>query len=506
MLTVVLLHSCNPISERKQPPPSLERLASMNLKLDGEKLADVYCGSCHLKPEPELLDKKTWKNKVLPDMRKRMGLLLPEDFGQPLPEDMGFPKGVYSATPLIKVADWEKILTYYIVNSPDSPLPQSSKELPSIGIPGFVVSRPEFPNIKSTLTTMIRVESESGNLWIGDRLNRVYVLDSKNGFKIKDSILTDVAPVDIFWHADRSFDLLTMGVMDPSNDSLGVISRFWKEGQIWHNEELLSRLIRPVHFAIADWNGDGLQDKAVSQFGDHVGKMSVFLTSSSDPKEVILSAEPGARRAMAVDFDGDGDLDVLGLMAQAREGVYVWLNQGENQFKKVTLLTFSPVFGVSDFKYEDINGDGHKDIIIVNGDNADLSIIPKNYHGVRVYLNNGSNEFKESWFYPLHGASSIEIADFDGDEDLDLFVLAFYPEGSQESTQDLVYFRQKSTGGFDPFILNQNFDTGMMTLTSGDIDGDGDLDVFIGSFEFEDLFNGATKHWKPFIFLENRTN
>lgn len=506
LIVAVLSFSCNPISERKQPPPSLERLASMDLKLDGKKMADAYCGACHLKPEPEVLDKKTWKEKVLPDMRKRMGLLLPEDFGQPLPVDMGIPKGVYSVIPLIKKEDWEKIFGYYMENAPDSPLPQAKKALPTKGIPGFAVSRPTFQTIKSNLTTMIRVEPESGNLWVGDRLNRVYVFHSKNGFQLKDSIHTDTAPVDIYWNADKSIDLLTMVKMDPTSDSVGVLSRYWKDAQSWKSKKLMSKLIRPVNLAVADWNGDGELDRVVSQFGDHFGKMSIYLSGASDPKEVILRAEPGARKAIAVDFDGDGDLDVIGLMAQAKEGVYVWLNQGENKFKEKVLLSFSPVFGVSDFRFEDVNRDGHKDIIVVNGDNADLSIVPKNYHGVRVYLNDGANEFEESWFYPLHGATGIESADFDGDGDLDLFVLSFFPDGSQVPRQDLVYFRQNSTGGFDPFVLNQNFDTRWMTLASGDIDGDGDADVFVGAFDFEDLFKGATKPWKPFIYLENQMN
>ncbi|MEB2774514.1 VCBS repeat-containing protein [Algoriphagus sp. D3-2-R+10] len=506
IFVAVILDSCSPISERKQPPPSLELLASMDLNLSGEQLANAYCASCHVKPEPEILDKNTWQEKVLPDMRKRMGLYLPDDFGQALPEDLGVPPGVYSKVQLIRGKDWEKILAYYLENAPDSPLPQQKKAVLIKGIPGFQISQPEFQRTKGNLSTMLHVNPQSGELWLGDRLKVIYILDPKNGFQIKDSIPTEVAPVDINWNEDGTFDLLTMGRMDPSNDTLGKVSEFWNEAGTWKSKELLTDLIRPVNLAVADWDGDGEQDRVVSQFGNHFGKMSIYLSGPSGESEVILSSEPGARRAIAVDFDKDGDLDVLGLMAQSKEGIYAWLNEGASQFKEKAILQFQPAFGSSDFRFVDVNGDGHKDIIVVNGDNADLSQVLKNFHGVHIYLNDGENEFEESWFYPMHGASGIEIADFDGDGDQDFFVLSFFPDDSQKPKQNLVYFRQNEKGEFDPFILSETVEGNWLTITSGDADLDGDIDVMVGAFEFDDLYKGATKPWRPFIYLENKLN
>ncbi len=496
--------ACNPISERKQPPPSLGQLAKTDLNLSGEQLANAYCGNCHIKPEPQVLDKETWEKSVLPDMRKRLGLYLAEDFGNPLPQDMGIPDGVYSQVPLIKEENWVKLVTYYLENAPEEPLPQREKELPKKGIPGFEVSQPEYPFPFPNLTTLLKIHPETGKLWLGHRFQKVFILDSESSFTLEDSISVGTAPVDIRWNEDQTVDILSMGLMDPSNDSLGAVGRFTNKGGRWDSVDLLTGLVRPVHMEFGDWNSDGVEDYVISGFGDHLGKLSLFLSGDSGHKEVVLKAKPGARRTVAVDFDGDGKLDVLGLMTQAEEGIFVWINQGDGTFRERNLIKFHPAFGSSDFRYEDINGDGFKDIVLVNGDNADLSIVLKNYHGVRVFLNNGKGTFSEEWFYPLYGASGIEVADFNGDGRLDFFVLAFFPDQEQHPKQDLVYFRQNSKGGFDPFVMKQDFDSHWLTMTSGDLDRDGDLDLIVGAFEFDDLYGRGVRPWRPFIVLENK--
>src|SRR5271154_2669388 len=41
---------------------------------DGEALAKIYCGSCHLVPSPAKLDKNSWLTGVLPQMGLRLGV------------------------------------------------------------------------------------------------------------------------------------------------------------------------------------------------------------------------------------------------------------------------------------------------------------------------------------------------------------------------------------------------------------------------------------------------
>ncbi|RIW17304.1 VCBS repeat-containing protein [Algoriphagus lacus] len=500
----LLLWSCGPISERKQPPPNLQQLAQSDLDLSGEQLANGYCAACHLKPEPEILDKLTWQTKVLPDMRKRMGLYLEEDFGTALPEDEGVPPGIYSKAQLISRENWQKLETYYLENAPEKPLPQAKSETPKVGIPGFELEIPEFPFVRSSLTTMLRVHPKSGNLWVGHRFRALYVLDSKKKFSQIDSISTPVAPVEIRWKSDESFDLLSMGLMDPANDSLGVLSTYSTSDKTNWNFSVQEKLIRPAHVEFAEWNGDGTEDYLISHFGNHVGKLSLYLSKSGAFEEVILKKDPGARRTIAIDFDQDGDQDILALMTQAKESVILFENEGGGKFQERVLLAFHPAFGSSDFRYQDMTGDGLPDLILVNGDNADQSQILKYYHGVRIFKNTGEGEFEESWFYPMHGASGLEVGDFDLDGDMDLVSISFFPDKNQQPKQDLIYFRQSSSGKFEPHILANSPGFHWLTISQGDVDLDGDQDLLIGTFAFDQLYKPPTDTWKPFVILRNR--
>jgi hypothetical protein len=103
----------------------------------------------------------------------------------------------------------------------------------------------------------------------------------------------------------------------------------------------------------------------------------------------------------------------------------------------------------------------------------------------------------------MHGASGLELDDFDGDGDLDLFVIAFFPDPNQSLREELIYFRQESYGDFSPFVLGRGIDSNLLTMTKGDLDLDGDQDLVIGTFQFNDLYKGTVNNWKPFIVLKN---
>jgi hypothetical protein len=225
---------------------------------------------------------------------------------------------------------------------------------------------------------------------------------------------------------------------------------------------------------------DGKEDAIVCGFGNNTGKLAWY-SDSKVSGEHILSNMPGARKVEIGDFNKDGRPDIMVLMTQAWEGITIWYNQGKGKFKEKKILRFSPVFGASYFELEDFNKDGFPDILLTNGDNWDYSRISKNYHGVRIYLNDGKFNFKEKWFFPLYGTSKAMARDFDNDGDLDIAAISFY-NTLEDPSNGFVYFSNEGNFTFRPSSLSAGALGKWLTMEAGDFDHDGDIDIVLGSY------------------------
>ncbi|MGV3641525.1 MAG: FG-GAP repeat domain-containing protein, partial [Adhaeribacter sp.] len=245
---------------------------------------------------------------------------------------------------------------------------------------------------------------------------------------------------------------------------------------------VLTKRKRPVQMAEADLDEDGLPDLVLAEHGHHTGKVSWYKNMGSGRyEERLLKAGPGARQVIVRDFNGDQKPDVLVLVGQGQEGVYLLLNQGRGRFSELTLLRFPPVYGSSYLETGDFNGDGFTDLVYANGDNADFSFSLKAYHGLRIYLNDGKNNFKEAWFFPLHGATKVLPQDFDQDGDLDLAAIAFFPDFSRQPSESFVYLENKGGLRFEGATFAGSGTGHWLTLDAGDLDQDGDSDLVLGS-------------------------
>ncbi|AUD03233.1 FG-GAP repeat domain-containing protein [Spirosoma pollinicola] len=494
--------------------PDRKKAETSDSTAAGKQLAVRYCSSCHLFPEPELLDRKTWVTGVLPNMGMRLGIKQP---GQdtlrarsPEEEKAVSQLNIYPNTPALSKADWEKIVSYYERTAPEEPLPQKSYSPVTNHLSLFKVKELALSDNPVPQTTMLKYDRNTAQLYVGDARNTVYVLDGKlqqDGTSRKDSWLVDTPPTDMDFPKNAAPRVLTVGVFSPSDQQLGRLMTLERSAKAGSVPVDIRELPRPVQFASGDLNADGKEDVVICGFGNNAGKL--FWYDGFEPaKEHVLKAFPGARKVEIADFNGDKKLDIMVLMAQAREEISIFYNQGNGKFNEKTVLRFSPLFGSSYFELADFNKDGFPDILLANGDNWDYSAINKNYHGVRIYLNDRKNNFKEAWFYPMYGASKAVARDFDNDGDLDIAATSFYSSLAQPE-QGFIYLVNEGKLTFKPFSTPEAAYGKWLTMEAADFDQDGDIDIVLGSYFHtvgemtQLLFKGITS-FPQLLVLENQ--
>jgi hypothetical protein len=452
-----------------------------------ERLAHQACSSCHLFPEPELLDKKSWENGVFPQMAFRMGVDY-SALSELSEDDQPEVTKTLPPNPMVSKDEWEAIKRYYLNKAPDS-LPAEVKSITT----QLAQFNPE-PRVfgEFPLLTFVKTDTSEKKIYAGSRMNKLYRLNSN--LMPEDSFELSSPPSHmLFTKPDPVVSL--MGIMDPNDQAKGNISILKLKSKT--GIRIIDSLKRPVNFEIKDLNKDGIDDIVVCAFGNYSGALLAYQgVGNGKYEKIYLQNLPGARRIIIRDFDNNGMDDILALMTQGDERIILLLNQGNFNFRISTLLRFPPVYGSSYFDVADFNNDGKFDILYTNGDNADYSMIPKPYHGVRVYLNSGSNDFKESWFYNMHGATQAAARDFDGDGDLDIAAISFFPDFIKHPEQGFIYFENKD-GKYIPQITDLGSKGRWLTMEAEDIDYDGDCDLVLAALDFNDRVPaGLLDSWK----------
>jgi hypothetical protein len=140
----------------------------------------------------------------------------------------------------------------------------------------------------------------------------------------------------------------------------------------------------------------------------------------------------------------------------------------------------NPDFGSSWITVVDLNRDGNVDIVYSNGDAFDYA--PTNsrpWHGVQWLENKGNMQFDFHRIADLSGASSPQVADIDGDGNLDIVVVSAYNNWSDPSARSLVWLQNNGRMQFTMHDIASS-PTHLITLAIGDLDGDGKPDLVTG--------------------------
>lgn len=227
----------------------------------------------------------------------------------------------------------------------------------------------------------------------------------------------------------------------------------------------------------ADIDGDGIIDLVVTQNGREssdgadAGKV-VWYRGVGDgtfaAAETIASGLQNPYESEAIDFDGDGDIDVLTVATWDANKVTLSENDGTGNFTTHELAVGAAA--ALSIAVADVNGDGRLDI--VTGGSATLVDGLSSGSTISIGLNNGDGTFAEQTVaagsYP--SVWDVEIADMDGDGDLDII-------GVNPNTSSIYILSNDGTGTFGEAVEVVGGDATRIDVAVGDVDGDGDIDI-----------------------------
>lgn len=448
------------------------------------QLYSTHCASCHLLPEINHLPKHIWEKGVLPEMAARMGLLYEDNdpyMGLTFKEQGArMQSGIYPLQPSISKKDWEELSNYIISMAPDS-LTGNILKKPRQELTQFKVNEIDIDGGKGTYVSFLDYDENDQSIIAADLSGNVKKIDAKTS-NIKQLAHAGQPITSYIKKVNYSY-LTVVGYLNPSEIPRGYL----QVGDSTSSEILPFTLHRPVHTLVHDFNLDGTDEIVICEFGHLTGALSLFVRNDGlhYSKEVLLNA-PGTLRTVARDMNADNKMDLVVLTSQGREGVTIFYQTENLKFIPETVLEFSPVYGSSWFELLDFDGDGYDDIITANGDNGDKSYVAKPYHGIRIYINNGKNVFEETYFYPLNGATRLIAEDFDLDGDIDMAVLATFPDYENSPNSSFIYLENKDSEIFefqDTTFKGVNLGRWLL-MDSGDFDQDGDTDIVLSSFTY----------------------
>lgn len=185
-----------------------------------------------------------------------------------------------------------------------------------------------------------------------------------------------------------------------------------------------------------------------------------------------------------VDIDGDSDLD---LVMVGQNGFYrlaktmVYFNDGTGNFSSFIINPFIPVY-TSSMDIADVDGDSDLDVLITGRDT--ISLLPAS---ARLYLNDGTGQFilDTNNIFLKADKGDVVFDDFDNDGDQDVVL-------SSVDTNKIILYKNN---GFGVFSIDTSIHFGLGTstnLSSGDYNNDGFSDIIISG---ELLYSYFTRYF-----------
>jgi hypothetical protein len=217
----------------------------------------------------------------------------------------------------------------------------------------------------------------------------------------------------------------------------------------------------PTSVATEDFNGDGNQDLAVTNWGNS-NSVSVLLGNGNGAFQptVNYAAGNGPYFVAVGEFNGDNKVDLAVAnfrYSDVESTVSILLGNGDGTFG--TPQNFRVGSQPDSLAVADFNGDQKSDLAVGDFSSGRVSIL----------VGNGDGTFQNLENYGAGSPSSIVVADFNGDTHLDLAVAAGSLVGLLSGMGDATF----GQGVFYPAAEDLN------SAVAGDFNGDGQPDLAI---------------------------
>ena len=449
----------------------------------------AFCGDCHAYPDPKTFPRHAWVKEVL------QGFQLYEESGR---TDLEVP---------VK----EQVVAYYQQLAPEH---LTVPKPPAESSPGNVVFRLRPAQRGSGNYPLGGEPSGISHLnWLQLGLSfdpELVACDMVRGDVLlfrperDDMYYRSIAQLRNPAHSEQ-LDLDSDGLMDlviadlgipqPSNEQLGRVvwlRRTEVEPPKFELVVLADGLGRVADVQAADFNGDTKIDLVVAEFGwRKVGRILLLINESGPGKTQkfktrVVDSRHGAIHVPPVDLNGDGHIDFVALISQEHETVVAFLNQGNGTFRPETIFSANnPSFGSSGIELTDLDQDGDIDVLYANGDSFDTGEL-KPFHGIQWLENKGEFPFSYHELTSMPGAHRALSGDMDGDGDIDIVASSMLPGRTLATLESgevdsIIWLEQIGPHRFKRHTIEKN-SCQYACLQLADFDHDGDLDIAVGSF------------------------
>ncbi len=319
----------------------------------------------------------------------------------------------------------------------------------------------------------------------GSVLGGLYEFNAGSYTEVVNSNLPPVVFGDASWgdvDNDGLLDLLVMG-SDVFYTDFTAVYKNNGDGT-FTDMNLGLEAIEQGSVAFVDYNNDGNLDISYTGIGATL-RVTKFYTNNGDNTFTELTGVPvpglniGMIRWADYDNDGDADFIISGFddNAGGTDSFYTELliNNGDETFTVSSEVFHQGWLG--EIEWVDYDADNDMDVLLTGVGGAG------DQRFSLMYKNNGDGTFTEiDLGFAAVSHSSQEWADYDGDGDLDLFLTGVTTTPGDGNNVSTIY-RNDGNDTFTDMGLDSTFTTSYYgQASSGDIDGDGKVDLAITGY------------------------